>query len=157
MSIPSSLLSLPKSEHPLFSFDLSSQIPKMYLGFRKRTLVYLDPKHKPYFGSSLINSWFERYDVPTYLGFSNISFLKMYLGLLSFPKYVSARYLIWFSPVQTKNDDGIVLCLLGTQFTVIVCSTYLIKRILYAILLLTVVKFYDSNPSVNDLKRIMSP
>ena len=99
----------------------------MYLGFRKRTLVYLDPKHKPYFGSSLINSGFERYDVPTYLGFSNISFLKMYLGLLSFPKYVSARYLIWFSPV------------------------------LYAILLLTVVKFYDSNPSVNDLKRIMSP
>lgn len=129
----------------------------MYLGFRKRTLVYLDPKHKPYFGSSLINSGFERYDVPTYLGFSNISFLKMYLGLLSFPKYVSARYLIWFSPVQTKNDYGIVLCLVRIQLTVIVYSTYSIKYILYAILSLTVLKFYDSYHSVNDLKRITSP
>lgn len=129
----------------------------MYLGFRKRTLVSLDPKHKPYFGSSLINSGFERYDVPTYLGFSNISFLKMYLGLLSFPKYVSARYLIWFSPVQTKNDDGIVLCLLGTQFTVIVYSTYSIKYISYVILPLTVIKFYDSRPSVNRFKRIICP
>lgn len=56
----------------------------MYLGFRKRTLVYLDPKHKPYFGSSLINSGFERYDVPTYLGFSHSDFFKMYLGFLHF-------------------------------------------------------------------------
>ena len=119
--------------------------------------MYLDPKHKPYFGSSLINSGFEGYDVPTYLGFSNISFLKMYLGFLSFPKYVSARYLIWFSPVQTKNDDGIVLCLLGTQLAVIVYSMYSIKYILYAILLLTVLKFYDLNPSVNNFKRIICP
>jgi hypothetical protein len=49
------------------------------------------------------------------------------------------------------------LCLLETQFTVIVYSTYSIKYISYAILPLTVIKFYDSNPSVNDLKRIMSP
>ena len=119
--------------------------------------MYLDPKHKPYFGSSLINSGFERYDVPTYLGFSQSDFFKMYLGFFTFPKYVSARYLIWFSPVQTKNDDGIVLCLLGTQFTAIVYYTYSIKYISYAIPPLTVLKFYDLYPSVNDLKRIICP
>lgn len=118
----------------------------MYLGFRKRTLVSLDPKHKPYFGSSLINSGFEGMTYLRTLGFQIFLFSKCTLVFLSFPKYVSAQYLIWFSPMQTKNDDGIVLCLLGTQLTVIVYSTYSIKYILYEILLLTVLKFYDSEP-----------